>query len=40
MSLTWLECEYDNLSRFEEIVIATDHDEAGEQCAERLQENR
>ena len=38
MSLTWLECEYDNLSRFEEIVIATDHDEAGEQCAERLQE--
>lgn len=37
-NLTWLEAEFDNLSRFEEIVIATDHDEAGEKCAQKLKQ--
>ena len=37
-NLTWLEAEFDNLARFEEIVLATDHDEAGEKCAEKLKQ--
>ena len=32
----WIQYEWDNLSRFEEIVIATDTDEAGEVAAKKL----
>lgn len=35
-ALGWIDTEWTNLERFEEIVLATDQDEAGEKCAETL----
>ena len=34
--LTWIQHELPNLDRFDEIVIATDQDEEGEACAQKL----
>ena len=33
---TWINNDYDNLDRFDEIIIATDQDEVGERAAEEL----
>ena len=35
-NMNWIEHEFDNLARFEDIAIATDHDEPGESCAQKL----
>ena len=35
-NMNWIEHEFDNLARFEDIAIATDHDEPGEKCANLL----
>lgn len=37
-NMTWKEHELDNLGRFEDIVLATDQDDAGEKCAQFLRE--
>ena len=34
--MSWIEHEYENLGRFEDIAICTDQDEAGEKCAAEL----
>jgi twinkle protein len=35
-NMKWIAHEFDNLARFEDIAIATDHDEPGELCAQEL----
>tara|TARA_A100001201_G_scaffold37471_1_gene39355 strand:+ start:13052 stop:14896 length:1845 start_codon:yes stop_codon:yes gene_type:complete len=35
-NMSWIEHEYENLGRFEDIAICTDQDEAGEKCAAEL----
>jgi len=35
-NLTWIENDYDTLSRFEKVFICTDADDAGEKCAQEM----
>jgi len=35
-NLTWIENDYDALSRFEKVFICTDADDAGEKCAQEM----
>ena len=37
-NLKWIDVEYGNLDRFEELVIATDQDDPGEKCAAKILE--